>query len=95
MSLREYAHIGFKYSRAMRVSTPLARSMIQESGLIEIYVAAFPTFAVKRKVSTGGGDYPVWAKGGKEILCLAAGGRPSRGSPAGRNRGHRLKRQDW
>jgi hypothetical protein len=39
-----------------------------ETGTPEIYVASFPFFAVKRKVSTNTGMYPVWAKGGKEIL---------------------------
>ncbi len=39
-----------------------------ESGTKEIYVASFPSFAVKRKVSSGGGNFPVWAKGGKEIF---------------------------
>jgi Tol biopolymer transport system component len=45
-----------------------------ESGQDEVYVASFPTFAAKRKISSSGGDYPVWAKGGKEILYLAADG---------------------
>ena len=39
-----------------------------ESGLAEIYLSAFPTFAVKRKGSTGGGERPVWARGGREIF---------------------------
>jgi serine/threonine protein kinase len=45
-----------------------------ESGQDEVYVASFPTFAAKRKISSSSGDYPVWAKGGKEILYLAADG---------------------
>jgi len=45
-----------------------------ESGQDEVYAASFPTFAAKRKISSNGGRYPVWAKGGKEILYLAADG---------------------
>ena len=46
-----------------------------ESGQDEIYAASFPTFAAKRKISSGGGRFPVWAKGGKEIpLPWGAGG---------------------
>jgi serine/threonine protein kinase len=45
-----------------------------ESGQNEIYVASFPAFAAKRKISSSGGSYPVWAKGGKEILYRAADG---------------------
>jgi serine/threonine protein kinase len=43
-----------------------------ESGQDEVYVASFPTLAAKRKISSSGGRYPVCAKGGKEILYLAA-----------------------
>ena len=45
-----------------------------ESGQDEVYVASFPTFAAKRKVSSNGGRYPAWAKGGQEILYLVADG---------------------
>jgi Tol biopolymer transport system component len=45
-----------------------------ESGPPEIYVASFPSFAIKRKVSASGGFYPVWAKGGKEIFYRATDG---------------------
>jgi Tol biopolymer transport system component len=45
-----------------------------ESGQDEIYAASFPAFAAKRKISSGGGRFPVWAKGGKEILYRAADG---------------------
>ena len=45
-----------------------------ESGPAEIYVASFPSFAVKRKVSTNGGMYPVWGNGGKEIFYRSADG---------------------
>ena len=45
-----------------------------ESGQDEVYVASFPTFAAKRKISSSGGLYPAWAKAGKEILYLAADG---------------------
>ncbi len=45
-----------------------------ESGQDEVYVASFPTFAAKGKISSSGGRYPLWAKGGREILYLAAEG---------------------
>jgi Tol biopolymer transport system component len=45
-----------------------------ESGQGEVYVASFPSFAVKRKVSTSGGHVPVWAKSGKEIFYRAVDG---------------------
>jgi eukaryotic-like serine/threonine-protein kinase len=45
-----------------------------ESGQQEIYVASFPTFAAKRKISSGGGRFPLWAKGGKEVFYRATDG---------------------
>ena len=42
-----------------------------ESGPPEVYVASFPSFAVKRKVGTSGGPYPAWPRGGKEIFYRA------------------------
>lgn len=31
-------------------------------------MASFPSFAVKRKLSSEGGGYPHWVKGGQEIV---------------------------
>jgi Tol biopolymer transport system component len=45
-----------------------------ETGEHEVYVASFPSFAVKRRVSTNGGTYPAWAKGGKELFYRATDG---------------------
>jgi hypothetical protein len=45
-----------------------------ESGATDIYIAEFPGFTVKRKVSSNGGFFPVWAPGGKEILYRALDG---------------------
>ena len=45
-----------------------------ESGQSEVYVASFPTFAPRRKISSGGGRFPVWVRGGKEILYRAGDG---------------------
>jgi len=42
-----------------------------ESGRFEIFVAAFPTFAEKRQVSSAGGVSPYWTKDGKEIFFVA------------------------
>jgi len=43
-----------------------------EAGGSEIYVASFPSFALKKRVSEGGGSFPVWARGGKEIFYRAS-----------------------
>ena len=45
-----------------------------ESGRKEIYVQPFPS-GVKRPVSDGGGDAPLWRRDGKELFYLAADGR--------------------
>lgn len=45
-----------------------------ESGQDEIYVASFPTFAPKRRISSSGGRHPLWAKGGKEIVYVTGDG---------------------
>ena len=42
-----------------------------ESGNSEIYVAAFPSFVVKRKVSAGAGEFPAWTGNGKELFYRA------------------------
>jgi hypothetical protein len=34
----------------------------------EVFVASFPSFAQKRQISQGGGDYPAWSKDGKELF---------------------------
>jgi Tol biopolymer transport system component len=39
-----------------------------ESGRYELYVASFPSFADKRRVSETGADWPIWRKDGKELL---------------------------
>jgi len=44
-----------------------------EAGTSEVWVAVFPTFAVKRRVSTGGGNNPQWAKGGTALYYLGRG----------------------
>jgi Tol biopolymer transport system component len=45
-----------------------------ESGRFEVFVAAFPSFAEKRQVSSGGGQRPFWRKDGREILYEALDG---------------------
>jgi Tol biopolymer transport system component len=42
-----------------------------ESGRFEVFVAAFPSFAEKRQVSSAGGVLPSWRKDGKEIFFQA------------------------
>ncbi|SPE34114.1 hypothetical protein SBA6_330009 [Candidatus Sulfopaludibacter sp. SbA6] len=45
-----------------------------EAGPSEVYVASFPSFAVKKKVSTGGGQYPAWGESGKEVFYHGSDG---------------------
>jgi hypothetical protein len=42
--------------------------VLDKSGVSEIYVSSFPSFAVNLKVSSAPGLFPRWAKGGKEIF---------------------------
>jgi Tol biopolymer transport system component len=46
---------------------------IDSSGL-EAYVSSFPTFAAKRKISSGGARSVVWAKSGKELFYQSEDG---------------------
>jgi serine/threonine protein kinase len=39
-----------------------------ESGRPEVFVQSFPTPGLKYQVTNGGGAYPFWAKGGRELL---------------------------
>jgi Tol biopolymer transport system component len=48
---------------------------MDESGQLEVYVAAFPSFNQKRQVSNGGGCRPQWRKDGKELFYLSLDGR--------------------
>jgi Tol biopolymer transport system component len=45
-----------------------------ESGRFEVYVQAFPDPRGAWPVSTGGGLYPVWGSGGRELFYLAPDG---------------------
>jgi Tol biopolymer transport system component len=45
-----------------------------ESGRVEVYVAAFPGASGKRQISTAGGWWPRWRRDGKEIFYLALNG---------------------
>jgi serine/threonine-protein kinase len=46
-----------------------------ESGNFEIYVRPFPGPGGRWQISTGGGYYPVWSRGGGELLFVTAEGR--------------------
>ena len=47
-----------------------------ESGRHEVYVRPFPNVSARRwQVSTGGGAFPVWTRGGKEIVYKDGAGR--------------------
>jgi serine/threonine-protein kinase len=39
-----------------------------ESGIYEVYVRPFPGPGGRSLVSTGGGDFPVWSRNGRELL---------------------------
>jgi Tol biopolymer transport system component len=41
-----------------------------ESGIPQVMVAAYPSFAEKRQVSMSGGEKPAWRKDGKELFFL-------------------------
>ncbi|MEO8096639.1 MAG: protein kinase [Acidobacteriota bacterium] len=45
--------------------------MSQESGDPQIMVAAFPSFANRRQITTGGGTQPLWRADGKELFFLS------------------------
>jgi len=38
-----------------------------EQGSPEVYVASFPSFAIKKQVPTGGASFPLWRKDGKAV----------------------------
>ena len=61
-----------------------------ESGRHEVYVRPFPNAAARRwQVSTGGGAFPVWTRGGREIVYKDGEGRIV--AAAVRARGDELK----
>ncbi|HJZ97825.1 MAG TPA: protein kinase [Candidatus Solibacter sp.] len=45
-----------------------------EAGGLDVYVAAYPAFAPKRRVSPSGGLYPVWSPRGNEIFYRGGDG---------------------
>ena len=46
-----------------------------ETGRWEVYVAAFPSFTERRRVSTVGGVQPHWRKDGRELFYLSPNGQ--------------------
>jgi Tol biopolymer transport system component len=42
-----------------------------ETGKYEIYIRAFPEPRAKFQISTGGGEYPQWGAGGRELYYLS------------------------
>jgi Tol biopolymer transport system component len=46
-----------------------------ESGRDEIYIQAFPEARGKRKISTGGGRFPHWGPGGRELFYVSLDGK--------------------
>jgi hypothetical protein len=42
-----------------------------ESGRYEIYIQAFPEPHGAKRISTGGGQYPQWGAGGRELFYLS------------------------
>jgi Tol biopolymer transport system component len=45
-----------------------------DTGRAEVYVAAFPTFEQKRRVSSAGGAHPEWSRDSRELFYLAPDG---------------------
>ena len=45
-----------------------------ESGAYEVYVARFPEFTAKRRISGHGGVQPQWSGNGRELFYLALDG---------------------
>ena len=63
----QYANRGFRFS-------PDGKWVVyfsDESGRLEVYVAAFPSLAPKRQISRDGGSNPSWSRDGKELFFLA------------------------
>jgi hypothetical protein len=46
-----------------------------ETGRYEIYISAFPEPRAKFPISTGGGQYPEWGAGGRELFYVAPDNR--------------------
>jgi len=46
-----------------------------ETGRDDVYVQSFPNAAIRRMASSGGGAYPRWGSGGRELLYRAPDGR--------------------
>ena len=42
-----------------------------ETGRLEVYISAFPDPRAKFQISTGGGQYPEWGAGGRELFYVA------------------------
>ena len=57
-----------------------------EAGRDDVYIQSYPSADTRQLVSTGGGAYPRWGSGGRELLYLAADGRltavPIRAAPS-------------
>jgi Tol biopolymer transport system component len=47
----------------------------EESGRVEIYVAAFPSFTERRRISDNGGCQPLWRKDSQKLFYLALDGK--------------------
>ena len=43
-----------------------------DTGRFEIYVQSFPSPSEKFQVSSGGGDFPVWRRDGKELFFVSS-----------------------
>ena len=59
-----YATRGFRFSP----DGQFVAYTSQQSGTLEAFVASFPSFGVKRQISSGGGSVPRWTKDGRELF---------------------------
>ncbi|MDQ6699944.1 MAG: serine/threonine-protein kinase, partial [Acidobacteriota bacterium] len=70
---KEFRFPESKYSVSMGFFSPDGKWMAywtDEPGHAEIFIASFPDAAVRRRVSTDGGEYPQWAKDGRELYYV-------------------------
>jgi len=51
-----------------------------ESGVLEVYVQAFPATDAKWRISSGGGSEPIWSRDGTELFYVGPSTKPGHGT---------------
>ena len=68
-----YINTDFQESKGkLSSSGQLLAYVSNESNRNEVYVQSFPEHGGKWQVSTGGGDFPVWSRDGREVYFISA-----------------------